>query len=100
MTLAQAWCRWNGQRGTEKQYLRVMRILTAANLEWMLAERGVVIPGAVDVAIVPVPDQPTGPVVDVALERPPVRQPDVANPAQAAKWYGANCPSWRKGGAQ
>ena len=54
----------------------------------------------VDVAIVPVPDQPAGPVVDVALVRPPVRQPDVANPAQAATWYGANCPSWRKGGAQ
>jgi hypothetical protein len=97
MTLAQAWCRWNGQRGTEKQYLRVMRQLTAAQLERMLTERGVPV---VDVAIVPVPDQPAGPVVDVALERQPVRQPDVANPAQAAKWYGANCPSWRKGGAQ
>lgn len=54
----------------------------------------------VDVAIVPVPDQPAGPVVDVALERQPVRQPDLAKPAQAARWYAANCPSWRKGGAQ
>jgi hypothetical protein len=96
MTLAQAWCQWNGQRGTEKQYLRVMRQLTAADLERMLTERGVV----VDVAIVPVPDQPAGPVVEVALERPSVRQPDVANPAQAERWYGANCPSWRKGGVK
>jgi hypothetical protein len=48
----------------------------------------------VDVAIVPVPDQPAGPVVDVAL----IRQPDLAKPAQAEKWYAANCPSWRKGG--
>jgi hypothetical protein len=96
MSLAQAWCRWNGQRGTEKQYLRVMRQLTTADLERMLAERGVVVPG-----VVPAPASPAGPVVEVTLERPaPVRQPDLAKPAQAAAWYGANCPSWRKGGAQ
>jgi hypothetical protein len=41
--LAQAWCRWNGQKGTEKQSLRVMRQLTAANLVRMLGERGVVV---------------------------------------------------------
>jgi hypothetical protein len=45
MALAQAWCQWNGQRGTEKQYLRVMRNLTAANLERMLVDRGVRVVG-------------------------------------------------------
>lgn len=38
--LAIAWCRYNGQRGTERQTLRVMRQLTVADLERMLAERG------------------------------------------------------------
>ena len=41
MTLAIRWCQWNGQRGTARQYLRVMHQCTAADLERMLAERGV-----------------------------------------------------------
>lgn len=43
MFLAAAWCRWNGQKGTEKQTLRVMRYLSAETLQRMLAERGVVV---------------------------------------------------------
>jgi uncharacterized protein YjiS (DUF1127 family) len=43
MALAQAWCRWNGQRGTELQVLRRMRQLTAAQLEQMLAARGITV---------------------------------------------------------
>jgi hypothetical protein len=42
--LAQLWCRYNGQKGTEKQSLRVMRQLTAIDLHRMLGERGVVLP--------------------------------------------------------
>jgi hypothetical protein len=43
MHLASLWCQYNGQRGTERQVLRVMRDCSAADLERMLAERGVVI---------------------------------------------------------
>lgn len=43
MRLAGLWCRWNGQRGTERQVLRVMRQLTTTDLERMLTERNVVI---------------------------------------------------------
>jgi len=39
-SLAAVWCRYNGQRGTEPQVLRVMRQLSTADLERMLAERG------------------------------------------------------------
>mgnify|MGYP003396424985 CR=1 FL=1 len=41
MALANLWCQYNGQRGTERQVLRVMRQLTAADLERMLTERRV-----------------------------------------------------------
>jgi hypothetical protein len=44
MFLAAAWCRWNGQKGTEKQTLRVMRQLTVSDLQRMLAARGVAVP--------------------------------------------------------
>jgi hypothetical protein len=44
MALAQAWCRWNGQKGTEKQALRVMRDTDAQALARLLAERGVQMP--------------------------------------------------------
>lgn len=44
MQLARLWCQWNGQRGTDKQALRVMRQLTADNLRRMLTERGVALP--------------------------------------------------------
>ena len=43
-TLAVLWCQYNGQRGTEKQSLRVMRQLTASDLVRMLTERRVVLP--------------------------------------------------------
>jgi hypothetical protein len=42
MQLAAAWARWNGQRGTEAQALRIMRRLSAETLRRMLAARGVV----------------------------------------------------------
>ena len=41
LALATRWCQYNGQRGTERQCLRVMRQLTVADLTRMLAERGV-----------------------------------------------------------
>ena len=43
LQLASAWARWNGQRGTERQLSRIMRQLTIADLERMLAERGITI---------------------------------------------------------
>lgn len=43
MDLARAWCRWNGQQGTERQVLRVMQRLSAETLERMLGVRGVTI---------------------------------------------------------
>lgn len=42
------WCRYNGQRGTEKQLVRVMRQLSVPDLERMLAARGYVIPREVE----------------------------------------------------
>lgn len=42
--LASTWCQWNGQRGTEKQSLRVMRDTTAPDLVRLLTERGVTLP--------------------------------------------------------
>jgi hypothetical protein len=45
MAMAQAWCRWNGQRGTEQQALKVMRQLSSDDLQRMLGERGVVVLG-------------------------------------------------------
>lgn len=44
MALASLWCHYNGQRGTEKQTLRVMRQLTHADLVRMLTERRVSLP--------------------------------------------------------
>lgn len=44
MTLARLWCQWNGQQGTEKQALRIMRRLDAVTLRRMLTARGVVLP--------------------------------------------------------
>lgn len=44
LSMAQLWCQYNGQRGTEKQALRVMRQLTAPDLVRMLGERHVVLP--------------------------------------------------------
>lgn len=44
MGLAQAWCQYNGQKGTEKQALKVMRQLTAVDLVRMLSKRGVSMP--------------------------------------------------------
>ncbi len=41
MALANLWCQYTGQRGTERQMLRVMRQLTSADLERMLTERRV-----------------------------------------------------------
>jgi hypothetical protein len=41
--LAGLWCRWNGQRGTQRQVARVMRQLRIVDLERMLTERGVVV---------------------------------------------------------
>ena len=43
LQLAAAWARWNGQRGTERQLSRIMRQLTIADLERMLAERGITV---------------------------------------------------------
>lgn len=42
--LAALWAQWNGQRGTEKQCLRIMRQLTTDDLRRMLTERGVCLP--------------------------------------------------------
>lgn len=47
MAMAQAWCQYNGQRGTEKQALRVMQQLTADDLVRMLSERHVALPAGV-----------------------------------------------------
>lgn len=44
MALAEAWCRWNGTKGTEQQALRTMRTLTASALARMLTARGVRLP--------------------------------------------------------
>lgn len=44
MALAQVWCQWKGQKGTEKQVLKVMRQLTAPDLIRMLGKRRVVLP--------------------------------------------------------
>jgi len=41
LLLASAWARYNGQRGTEAQVLRIMQRLTTEQLERMLAERGI-----------------------------------------------------------
>ena len=41
MRLASLWAQYNGQRGTEKQCLRIMRQLSTADLVRMLGERGV-----------------------------------------------------------
>jgi hypothetical protein len=51
MALAGDWCRWNGQKGTEKQALRVMRQLTSGDLARMLQQRGVVTLGVTAVAL-------------------------------------------------
>lgn len=48
--LAAAWARWNGQRGTEKQALRIMRRLTAEVLHRLLSARGVVVSRVPDAA--------------------------------------------------
>lgn len=40
-SMALAWVRWNGQRGTERQSLRMMRRLTAEQLYRLLSERHV-----------------------------------------------------------
>lgn len=53
MGLAELWCHYNGQRGTEKQALRVMRQLTAPDLVRMLSERNVVIPAHSASPVVP-----------------------------------------------
>lgn len=44
MAMAAAWCRYNGQKGTEQQALRVMRQLTAPDLVRMLGARNVSLP--------------------------------------------------------
>lgn len=49
MAMAREWCRYNGQKGTEKQALRVMRQLTAADLIRMLGERNVPLPAGCEV---------------------------------------------------
>jgi hypothetical protein len=49
--LAQDWCRWNGQKGTEKQAVRVMRQLSSGDLSRMLQKRGVVTLGVTAVAL-------------------------------------------------
>ena len=41
MDLARAWARWNGQRGTEAQILKVMYRLDVGTLRRMLFERDV-----------------------------------------------------------
>ena len=41
--LAVLWCKWNGQRGTDKQIAPVMRQLNVECLVRMLTERGVVL---------------------------------------------------------
>lgn len=38
-SMAAAWCRWNGQKGTLQQASRVMGRLTAPQLHRMLSER-------------------------------------------------------------
>lgn len=50
LSMAQLWCQYNGQRGTEKQALRVMRQLMAHDLVRMLGERNVVLPSGCDAA--------------------------------------------------
>ena len=42
--LAQLWCQWNGQRGTEKQSLALMYRLDAPTLHRLLLKRGVQLP--------------------------------------------------------
>ena len=41
MDLARRWCQCLNQRDTERQVLRVMRRLSAADLERLLTERGI-----------------------------------------------------------
>lgn len=38
-TLALAWCRWNGLRGTEKQVAHIMKTLPLETLRTMLTVR-------------------------------------------------------------
>lgn len=51
MALAGLWCQYNGQRGTEKQALKVMRQLTASDCVRMLTERNVVLPAHLSEAV-------------------------------------------------
>jgi hypothetical protein len=44
MAMAQAWCRYNGQKGTDLQAIKVMYQLTASDLVRMLGERNVQLP--------------------------------------------------------
>lgn len=44
LSLAAAWCRWKGTRGTETQALRTMQRLSAPVLLRMLTERGAPLP--------------------------------------------------------
>lgn len=48
MALAREWVRWNGQKGTEKQALRLMRYLSADALVRMLTERKIALPSGVN----------------------------------------------------
>lgn len=43
-SLAAAWCRWLGQRGTEKQALETMYRLTAEELIEQFTARGIPLP--------------------------------------------------------
>lgn len=84
--LAKMWCQWNGQRGTEKQMARVMRILTADNLLRMLSERGVQLE-PVRVELPPV--RMTGrPIMTIIAEhlREPVDTPDEADMDPLHQW--------------
>lgn len=44
LSLAEAWCQWNGQKGTYRQARRRMEQLSASTLVRMLTERGVRLP--------------------------------------------------------
>jgi hypothetical protein len=54
MALAAAWCRWNGTKGTEKQALQKMRMLSAPVLLRMLTERGAPIPIGCEASVIAV----------------------------------------------
>jgi hypothetical protein len=84
--LAILWCKWNGQRGTDKQIAPVMKMLSVENLTRMLTERGVQLE-PVRVELPPV--QMTGrPIMTIIAEhlREPVDTPEEADMDPLHQW--------------